>query len=371
MIKFLSYIRKLVLSLRKLPAKIWPAFKRFWHKNLWHKIIVVFVAVILVVIGGMYGVARWYIYSQRNTPLTMGVTFIPDYASYLGLNPQATMDALINDLHVRNFRLVSYWSDIEPAKGHYDFSQLDWEFAKADDAQAKVTLSIGLRQPRWPECHAPNWINTSAPENLWEPQLKTFMAAVINRYHNNPALQSYQLENEYFNNFGQCQNTDRQRLISEFNLVKKLDPNHSIIISRSNNQPSVPLGQPRPDVIGMSVYRKVWDGTVTHRYFTYPFPAWYYGFLAGAGKILTGRGSIIHEMQAEPWPPDGKTIPQTSLAVQNQTLTAQQLQERFGFARATGIKTVYFWGAEYWYYRWKIEGDKSVWNAAQQEFQNH
>src|ERR1700712_3104162 len=84
--------------------------KKYWQKNWWHKALVSFAALILVCLCGMYGIARWYIWSERNTPLTMGVSFIPDYASYLGVDPQQTMDALINDLHVKQFRLTSYWS---------------------------------------------------------------------------------------------------------------------------------------------------------------------------------------------------------------------------------------------------------------------
>jgi beta-galactosidase GanA len=67
------------------------------------------------------------------------------------------MQAMIDDLGVRQFRLVSYWDKIEPEKGTYDFDELDWQFQKANDAHAKVSLAIGLRQPRWPECHMPSW----------------------------------------------------------------------------------------------------------------------------------------------------------------------------------------------------------------------
>ena len=152
----------------------------------------------------MYGIARWYMWSERNTPETMGTSFIADYATYLGVDPHQTLLAILDDLHVRNLRLVSYWSDIEPTQGTYNFSELDWEFQQADAAGAKVSLSVGLRQPRWPECHLPTWAQNE-PVSVWRPQLQQYMTAVINRYKNNPALQSYQLENEYFlTAFGTC-----------------------------------------------------------------------------------------------------------------------------------------------------------------------
>ncbi len=343
-------------------------FLLYWRKNWGHKIVVILISIVIVGIGTMYGIARWYIWSERNVPLTLGVSYIPDYASSLGLNPKTTMEALINDLHVKNFRLVSYWSDIEPTPGHYNFSMLDWEFAQADKAHAKITLAIGLRQPRWPECHAPGWINTAGPESTWVPQLESYMTAVINRYKTNPALSSYQLENEFFNTgFGECNNADRNRLINEFTLVKKLDPNHPIIISRSNNYIGLPLGKPTPDISAISVYRRVWSPPIG-RYFEYPFPAWYYAFLAGANEILTGKNSILHELQAEPWPPNGLSIPQSSLAEQNQSMNAKILKNYINFGKATGMKTIYLWGAEYWYYRKVILHDPSMWNVAKKEF---
>ena len=86
----------------------------------------------------------------------MGVTFVPDYAESLGLNPNQTLNALLN-INIKNFRFTSYWSDIEPNQNSYNFSELDQEFAMANAHHAKVLLVVGLRQPRWPECHPPNW----------------------------------------------------------------------------------------------------------------------------------------------------------------------------------------------------------------------
>ncbi len=323
--------------------------------------------VVALSVGTMYGIAEWYIHSQAGKPLHLGVSFIPDYATSLGINPQETMDGLLG-IGVRQFRLVSYWSDMEPAPGQYDFSQLDWQFKKAEAKHAKISLSIGLRQPRWPECHMPKWAENE-PVSAWQPQLTSFMQKVIERYKNSPSLESYQLENEFFlKNFGTCKNFDRSRLVSEFNLVSSLDSKHPIIVSRSDNLPAVPLGEPRGGVIGMSMYRRVWDAGLTHRYFTYPLPSWYYAFLAGTEKILTGRDSVIHELQAEAWPPHGQAIQHTSLAEQNKSISPERLQANIKFAKDTGMRSIDLWGAEYWYYRKQVLHDPSLWNVAQQEF---
>jgi hypothetical protein len=363
--RFQSYMMQLAKSL-----KSWPG--RYWRKNWWHKAVMIFVAVIIVLVGAMYGIAQWYIHSQAGQPLEQGVSFVPDYAQSLGVDPQANMDALLN-IGVKHFRLVSYWSDMEPRPGTYDFSQLDWEFQKAEKAHAKIILTVGLRQPRWPECHAPGWVNISAPDSQWQPQLESFMRQVINRYKGSPALESYQLENEYFlKGFGDCpvSTMSRQRLISEYNLVRKTDPSRPIIVGRSNNAIGWPAGQPQPDEFSISIYRRVWDAGVTHRYLEYPWPAWYYGFLAGFQKIFLHKNMMIGELQAEAWTPDGKTIQQTSLAEQNKSINAARLKDTFQYGRATGMHEINLWGAEYWYYRMVKLHDPSLWNVARQEF-NH
>jgi len=343
----------------------WPSV--YWQENWLHKVLMSVVLVIVVLVGSMYGIAQWYIQGERFQPLKLGVSFIPDYAENLGVSPQQTMDGLLG-IGVRHFRLVSYWSDMEPSPAHYDFSQLDWEFQKAEAAHAKITLSLGLRQPRWPECHMPDWASHE-PVSQWQPQLEQFMQAVINRYKNSPSLDSYQLENEYFlQGFGLCTNMDRQRLVDEYNLVKKTDPSHKVIVSRSNNALGIPVGQPKPDEYGISVYKRVWDAKITHRYVEYPIPAWFYGFLAGLQKLHDGNDMIIHELQSEAWAPNYESLTQISLAEQNKSLNAKRLHDRFGYGKATGMREIYMWGAEYWYYRLVVLHDPSLWNVAQQEF---
>jgi hypothetical protein len=342
-------------------------FPKLPMQRLARRIVISLIIIVLVLIGGMYGIAQYYIHSQQSKPLTYGVSFIPDYAQSLGINPQQTMAALVS-IGVKQFRLVSYWTDIEPTKGQYDYSQLDWEFAQAQAAHVKIILTLGLRQPRWPECHMPAWADNE-PITQWQPQLEREMRAVIERYKDSPSLASYQLENEYFlKGFGACTNFSRSRLVSEYNLVRANDPNHPIIIGRSNNDLGIPLGAPIPNEYSVSVYKRVWDGGVTHRYIEYPFPAWYYGFLAGWQEMVDHKNMMIGELQAEAWPPHGMTIPETSLTEQNKSLDASRLRARFTYGKATGMRSIDLWGAEYWYYRLKVDHDPSLWNVAKQEF---
>jgi hypothetical protein len=366
-------MQKLAKALKKISKQGWQWFASYWRGNRWHKAIIIVVGLALLTLGGMYGIARWYIAQNNDKPLVMGVSFIPAYAESLGLNAEETMDALINDVGVRHFRLVSYWNQLEAEEGKYDFNLLDWQFKKAEDAGAKITLSLGLRQPRWPECHMPDWARNK-PVNEWQPRLEAFMSAVVNRYKDSPALRSYQVENEFFlKGFGECHkipgSMNRDRLVSEYKLVKKIDPDHTIIVNRSNNAVGWPVGEPTPDEYGISIYKRVWDAQLTKRYLEYPFPAWYYAFVAGWQKIMTGRDMIIHELQAESWGPRGKPLHEISVEEANKSFNAERFKHRIEFGKATGMREMYLWGAEYWYYRMVHQHDDSLWNVARDAFQ--
>ncbi|HEX5797364.1 MAG TPA: hypothetical protein VFX86_03150 [Candidatus Saccharimonadales bacterium] len=342
-------------------------------RSLPQKLLLGFLILIFVSLGTMYGIARYYIAKHANEPFVFGATFSPHYARGFGLNPQQTMDAIINDLGIKRLRLVSYWDKGEPLPGKYNFSDLDWQFKKAENSGVDISLAIGLRQPRWPECHMPAWA-AGLPKDVWAEKLKSYMGKVIDRYKDSPALISYQLENEYFLSvFGNCPDHSRERLVDEFNFVKSKDPAKPLIVTRSNNAvPSWPIGQPRSDINGASIYKRVWDKTVTNRYFEYPVPAWFYAFLAGGAELTTGRDTFIHELQAEAWLPDNKGFNRSdyrmndigSIPEQSKSLNSENLGQRFDYAVATGMRTVDLWGVEWWYWRKIKAHDPSLWDIA-------
>lgn len=343
--------------------------KRVYRRgSILQKIGIWLIIISLVLTAGMFGIAQWYINKHKNEPLTIGATFIPYYAEHLGLNPKETLQASIDELGITRYRLVSYWDKGEPQKDNYDFSALDWQFDMIEKAGGTVTLAIGARQPRWPECHIPRWA-LDQPNEAWKDDLKEYMNQIINRYKDRETLVSYQLENEYFLEvFGECEDHTRERLVDEFKYVKSLDPSRPLIVSRSNNAvPSWPVGEPRADIVGASIYKRVWDRTITKRYFEYPFPAWFYGFLAGATELTTGRNTFIHEMQTEPWPP--KDITEVSLAEQDKSFNATMMKDRLNYAVGTGMRTIDLWGIEWWYYRKVKFNDFSIWETGKQEIE--
>lgn len=357
-----------MLTPGQLAERFMHGFKHWWRKGFWQKAILLLTMAVMLFVSFMYGVAQWYYFKYRNEPVRLGATFIPDYAESLGLSPEETMDAIIHDLGVEHLRLVSYWENGEAKRGKYDFSFLDWQMDKAAANDVKISLAIGLRQPRWPECHWPKWAQ-KLPKSQWEPLLKDYIQATVERYRDHPALESWQLENEFFlKAFGICPDHTRQRLIDEYKLVKSLDHDTPVIVSMSNNAIGTPIFEPTPDQWAISVYKRVWDKTATKRYFEYPIPAWYYAFRAGFTEVTRGRSVFAHELQAEAWLADGYDMRTAPIDEYYKSLNPERLEHRFRYGVATGMKRIDLWGVEWWYFMKEKRNAPELWDIAKEQY---
>jgi Beta-galactosidase len=337
---------------------------RWWQR--WPLYILLFIMIFQLV--------SWFIDDKLMPPVKnpeYGVSFSTQYAKELGNDWQANYLGLLNDLGFKHLRLMSYWEDIEPQPGQYDFSDLDWQIKQADAHHAKVSLAIGYRQPRWPECHEPAWASKlNENSNTWDNALFSYMHTVINRYKNNPSIESYQMENEVANAwFGVCPGSipPRTRLIKEFNLVKQWDPRHPVWMSLGDEH-GYPVWGPKPDAYGFSIYRIVYStNTPVHFYVTYPITDWYHRLRAFIIRQTQHRPAYIHELQLEPW--GSKTTVEMTIAEQNKSMSVAQIHKNIMFARKTGIKEEYMWGGEWWYWRKVHFNDSGPWNAIKQEIQ--
>jgi hypothetical protein len=52
-------------------------------------------------------------------------------------------------------------------------------------------------------------------------------------------------------------------------------------------------------------------------------------------------------------------------------MNATRLADRIEYGEATGMRTIYLWGAEYWYYRLTVLHDDSMWKVAQANFDHN
>lgn len=318
-----------------------------------------FAAIMLLI-----GLLNTFVFLPVKYP-NLGVSFSRERSEELGLDWQVNYTALLDDMQLKHFRLMSYWSSHEQIRGQFDFTDLDWQVNEAAKRGATVDIALGLRQPRWPECWEPNWAKQLSG-NAWKQAMYAYIEIVVNRYKDNPTVANWQLENEAVNNwFGTCGEPDRQRLVEEFDLVKKLDPDRPIRMSLSD-QHGIPLGQPVPDEYGFSVYRIVWNTfSPWHFYLIYPTPIWYHRMRAMVIDWIQHKPVFIHELQMEPWGP--KDTRELSIAEQNNSMSTSQIHKSMKFARQIGAKDIDMWGGEWWYWRKIHYNDDSIWNAVKQE----
>src|SRR5688572_28769738 len=154
-------------------------------------------------------------------PQKFGVSFSIKQCRNFGVGPQKTLEWLIKDAGFRRFRLMSYWDEHEKEQGKLRFAELDWQIKKIKRAGGVITLCLGARQPRWPENHWPKWA-WELPKQKRDEALLNFIQSVVERYKDEPAVISYQLENEaLLKSFGKRIDAGRERLIKEFNLIKQ------------------------------------------------------------------------------------------------------------------------------------------------------
>ncbi len=332
----------------------------FWHTKTGRFLIFAFLAWLIFAIS----VVTWYQVRHWNDKTELGVTYSLKYADELGIDWQDGFTALLEDVGFRRVRLMSYWDIHEPQNNVYQFSRLDWLFDEAERYGAKVDLGMGERQPRWPECHRPDWTEGMSTQQF-DGELLEYIGVVANRYKDHPALEQYQLENEIFNNlFGDCERVDRSRVQAEYDLLKEIDPDHPVVINVSN-QSGTPFRQPVGDKVGFSVYFVAWgDWTGVGFYFRFwHVPPLWHSYRAGLIELMHGTDTetFIHELQAEPWGP-GATV-NLSTDEQEKSMTPDELYKRIRFGEQTGMSKIFTWGGEWWYWRLTEFDDDRYWNA--------
>lgn len=305
----------------------------------------------------LYVTSALYRNEKNGEPLEYGVSFSKKYADELRVDWQKALIALTEEAKFKHLRLMSHWDLHEPQRGQYDFSALDWQMDQAAKTDAKVMLAIGLRQPRWPECHTPEWAKLLDNEEKFD-ELYKYISAVVTRYKNHPALASYQLENEYFNrNFGECDDYSRSRLLYELELVKSLDTDHPVYISFAD-QLGFPFRGPSGDGFASSLYRGNFVPYIG--YFPYPITSHYYSSKTFLVKLLHGEDVFIHELQLEPWGP--RATRDLIDEEQKFFMPLAQIHSNLKFASKTGMSPIYLWGGEWWYWRKMQRNDRSQWD---------
>lgn len=313
--------------------------------------------------------------SYRATPerISYGVSFSVPYAEELGLDWKEVYRAMLDDLGVKRLRLPAYWPMVEPKKGTYEWSELDFEIGEARARGATVILAVGKRLPRWPECHVPAWARVGEGGEGLSPSeqkeaLRAYIRAVVERYKDNPAIVMWQVENEpYLRVFAkdQCGALDEAFLKEEIALVRSLDSARPILLTDSGNLGTWVGAYPRGDVFGTSVYLYFWNPTLGA--FRTVLPAAYYRVKANLMRLLFGsKPVILSELSLEPWL--AASINDVSLDEQLSRMNIEKFNEVVQYARATNFDTQYLWGVEWWYYMKTKQRHPEFWDAARALF---
>ena len=299
----------------------------------------------------------------KNIKTEFGVTFSQKYVTSLNLDWHKMLIDILDELKVKDFRLVAYWDLIELNKDNYNFADLDWQINEIAKRDGKIILTIGQRVPRWPECHWPEWIYQVTPEER-QVKVEQLIKEVVLRYKDNQNIIAWQVDNEPFLAiFGECPRPDKKAYLDEVVLVRNLDT-RPVIVTESGELTTWLTGARIADYLGVSLYRITWNKWFG--YFHYPIPPAGYYLKAELIKKMTGIKTIfISELQLEPWL--GMSVLQTPIAEQMKSMSLDQFEKNVVYAKATGLSPIYTWGVEWWSWM-KEQGDPSFWEASKELF---
>ena len=320
------------------------------------------IIVIIVVILLLSSIAIYSFDFGENKEIEYGMTFSHKYAEELGINWQDAFVNLIDDVGIKKFRLMAYWDGIEATHGDYYFDDLDWMIRRAEYSGAEIILVVGRRQPRWPECHQPEWVEHLTRSDQMEEEL-IMIEDVVNHFKQYDNIIAWQVENEPFLSvFGECPETTDEFYKQKLDLVRRLDKRPTIITDSgelSTWKKSANLNA----VLGTSLYRYVWNPLYGD--FIYPLPPAYYNLKAKVlYKTTQLREVFISELQLEPW--TSEPIIDVSLEDQFRSMNIDRFEDSIKYASRVGFDTIYLWGGEWWYWLKVNHADDSFWQAARE-----
>ena len=297
--------------------------------------------------------------------ISWGVNFSQKHAQNLGLDWKETYSALLDDLKVKNIKLITHWDLIELNEGKYYFEDLDWQIKKAEEKDARLLLVIGMKTGRWPECHIPGWAKNLNKEEQ-QKEILEMIEEVVLRYRERVSVWAWQVENEPFFPFGECPWVDKNFLKKEIDLVKSLDSQSRPIVISDSGEGSLWVNAAKfGDIVGTTLYKKVWFRQLGN-YIYYPFPPIFYWRKAQLIEKIFNKKVIVVELQAEPWGP--KLLYESPLEEQEKTMNLERFKANIEFAKKTGLDEFYLWGGEWWYWLKEKQNKPEIWQEAKKLF---
>jgi hypothetical protein len=322
---------------------------------------------IIIIFSGIYFFVAEGSFLKERQDASFGVTFSTVMARQLGLDPREVFDALVDDLRIKKMRIPVYWSDIEPERGVFDFSDYDYLIEKSEDRNIELILIVGRKLPRWPECFRPAW-SEKLTEKEFEERMDNQIRVIVERYKGSSSVTMWQVENEPFHVFGadcakgkiKTENVDR-----EIALVRSLDSDRPIMLTDAGKAGTWSTSLKRVEVLGVTMYYQVWNprrGVVWSTFGP--------GLFWAKSKILqpffADKKIIVAELQAEPYGP--VLLPDYAIDFQLQLMNIGRFRETIRRARKAGFSENYLWGVEWWYWLKENQSNDSFWEEARRLF---
>lgn len=282
--------------------------------------------------------------------MKLGTTFSHRYAAYIGLDP---VEAL-GDIRAMNFsllRLCSYWKELEPEKGVYNFEPLKWILDTCEVAGQEVILTVGEKAPHVPEYHAPDWANL-LPDQEREECLLLYLRWLREQIEKYACIKNIQIENEPFDPTGRDMRVQSEKLVAEeIEIFEPLGKQLVItlwandMLARTTLQKAAPLAP----ILGLDTYF-----FVPHKRF----------FTTSIKPKLTAIKQALEEFENELWVTELQAEPwergeRFSRKKNPRSISPQKIQENLENVTMLNPSVVLFWGVEYWLWRKRYLNDES------------
>ncbi len=308
----------------------------------------------------------------------LGTTFSQIQCEYLNLDYRETLQSVLT-IKFNYIRVCAYWSEIEPHEGHYNFSKLDTIINTISNTNTQIILAIGMKSPRWPEFHFPEWIKKKYNTNLAHVPIDTqadlsqcafnFIQKVLERYKKNAKISHIQIENEAFNNFPFTGNKFVSRAFVKRAVAQTrvISPEKKILLSNAINlapfdwnfsyNNAFNKNTALADTIGVNVYTKV---PVSPDHYIEPTFLYWWKLSKWQKKMQhEGIEPWITEAQAEPW--EYQSAVHTQKA-EYPSASPQRTEALVKKLAELNFQTILLWGCEYWYWS-KLQGNEQWWSS--------
>jgi hypothetical protein len=326
---------------------------------------------LLILITILPVVLFFFLRPKQVKDINYGVTFSSKYAMQLGLSWQDAYIKILDDLKIKNIRLVVYWDEVERNRNYYNYSNIRWQLDEAQKRNINVILALGRKVPRYPECFEPDWwkklTNPAEQSNeLYEYIHRTTLA--LKPY---TVIKMWEVENEPFWPFGECTEIKKEVVENEVKVVRSID-DRPIIIQDSGEGGIWSTTYKLGDYLGISMYRKIWYdfwGVLMKKfiYFQYPLAHWTYKIKADLAGVPVNK-ILVTELQAEPWGPGINSS--LSKEEKDKSMSTTDFIATINYAQKTGFKDLYFWGVEWWLFEKEQKDEPFYWDTAKAIFED-